>query len=1025
MQRSLPVESRRVEQLSRATVSHAGMNSGEDGSVRAMPSRQDVAPALETSAWGAAIDGKNGVGGGVGAKKGDKKLPLEPKIVDRRGRGRGRVGGERREDAQEVSLYVPPFRARQQEKEREEDEDADRDPDKENLRLQEAGWGAMKKAIIGVVNRVNADNVRECTLELFRLNLIRGKGVFCKALQRAQVASPDFSSVYAALVAVVNTRMPEVTALLLDRLVDQLKVAYESQDRIVCFCTARFFAHLFNQQVVNELLLLEFISSCLMDPSDGSTELVVTVLRECGVLMSERAPRALEHVFQKLREVLHDNLIGHRTQVMVEGLMELRRKKFREGEVLPPSLDLVEDEDAIPHFPSLEDEDTGDILMELNAFRIDPMYDENERLYDGVRLAILGPDRLHRLSPAVVEAAPATDEGMRHVERNWALEAPAANKNAPSTDMTEADLVNFRRTVYLSIMSAASYEECAHKLRIRMFKNPGKEGELCNMIIECCIQEKTFLRYYGLLGQRFCMMNRTYVARFEEAFATHYATIHRLDTRKIRNLGNFYASLLSADALPWSLLELVHLSEEETTASSRIFLKILFQEMARTLGTSNLVERFRDEDVARHLTGVLPTDSPQMARFAINFFTSIGLGELTEDLRERLQSMRQRPVRGATSSSSSDSSSSTSSSDTSSSSVGSLSQSGGDDGHREESAKRNSGKRHADSMSPSPSPRASKYPRSHTSPADVGQDRRWRPSPADGVEPRGAQLMSGLLARDASFGRGHGRGLRGSMAGNAAPGMGRGRGRDLTRPAWMVEGDRVGPSSNDERDKRDREADSRGAEPSQRGSRLERTSRGMPGDRRPARADDSRRQRGAFRESRREREAGSYEGARGRSKSNGSRRRSLSRSPSPRRYEDTSDSDSESRYRSRYRRDRYRSGYSREGSHSRSRSRSRSNRYSRSRSPHRRSSSPSPPPRSPRRRRSRSASRRRSRSPRRWGSPSPARASRTRDISPDGTQGRHSRRDRHLSSSLSPETRHRREPGFRYKNDELGRSRDT
>ncbi len=35
------------------------------------------------------------------------------------------------------------------------------------------------------------------------------------------------------------------------------------------------------------------------------------------------------------------------------------------------------------------------------------------------------------------------------------------------------------------------------------------------MIIECCSQERTFKRFYGLLAQRFCYVNKTYAELFE------------------------------------------------------------------------------------------------------------------------------------------------------------------------------------------------------------------------------------------------------------------------------------------------------------------------------------------------------------------------------------------------------------------------------------------------------------------------------------------------------------------------------
>jgi pre-mRNA-splicing factor CWC22 len=76
-------------------------------------------------------------------------------------------------------------------------------------------------------------------------------------------------------------------------------------------------------------------------------------------------------------------------------------------------------------------------------------------------------------------------------------------------DMTGTNDVHLRRTLYLTIMSAASYEEAGHKL-LKLGLPQGKEGELCRMIIDCCSQERTFLRFYALLAQRFCVKFAAY-----------------------------------------------------------------------------------------------------------------------------------------------------------------------------------------------------------------------------------------------------------------------------------------------------------------------------------------------------------------------------------------------------------------------------------------------------------------------------------------------------------------------------------
>ncbi len=63
----------------------------------------------------------------------------------------------------------------------------------------------------------------------------------------------------------------------------------------------------------------------------------------------------------------------------------------------------------------------------------------------------------------------------------------------PIRDFTETDLINLRRTIYLTIMSAMDFEEAGHKL-LKIALADGQEVEVVTMLIECCSQEKTFLR---------------------------------------------------------------------------------------------------------------------------------------------------------------------------------------------------------------------------------------------------------------------------------------------------------------------------------------------------------------------------------------------------------------------------------------------------------------------------------------------------------------------------------------------------
>jgi len=99
----------------------------------------------------------------------------------------------------------------------------------------------------------------------------------------------------------------------------------------------------------------------------------------------------------------------------------------------------------------------------------------------------------------------------------------------------------------------------------------------------------------------------------------------------------FFAHILHSDAIPWTVLDRIHLNEEETNSSKRIFVKILFKELTEYLGMKKVNERLQDPEMTEFFKYLLPKDNPKNTRFAINYFTAIGLGGLTVDLRAHLK----------------------------------------------------------------------------------------------------------------------------------------------------------------------------------------------------------------------------------------------------------------------------------------------------------------------------------------------------------------------------------------------------
>ncbi|KAN0115923.1 hypothetical protein V8E52_006463 [Russula decolorans] len=539
-------------------------------------------------------------------------------------------------------VYMPPARLRALQ--------AAAGQDRNSAEYQRLSWDALRKSITGIVNRINVGNIKHVVPELFSENLIRGRGLFARSIMKAQSASLPFTPVFAALVSIINSKLPMIGELLLHRLISQFRRAFKRNDKTVCHSTTTFIGHLVNQCVAHELIALQILVLLLERPTDDSIEIAVGFTREVGAFLQENSPKANATVFERFRAVLNEGNISHRVQYMIEVLMQVRKDKYKDNPILPEGLDLVEEEEQVTHEIQLEE----DLKVEegLNIFKFDPNYLENDEKYNGIKAEILGEG--------------SSDEESGSEEGDSEDDDEAVPEKEGIEDRTETNLVNLRRVIYLTIMNALNYEEAVHKL-LKVQLKEGEEIELANMVIECCSQERSYSTFYGLVSERFCKLNRVWNECYERAFESYYETIHRYETNRLRNIARLFGHLFANDAMSWAVLQVIKMNEDDTTSSSRIFVKIMMQEVTESMGLPTLKERFADAEVKALCTGMFPLDNPKNTRFAINYFTSIGLGALTEDMREHLKNaprliMEQRRAMLEAESSSSDSSSDTDSS---------------------------------------------------------------------------------------------------------------------------------------------------------------------------------------------------------------------------------------------------------------------------------------------------------------------------------------------------------------------------
>lgn len=234
-------------------------------------------------------------------------------------------------------------------------------------------------------------------------------------------------------------------------------------------------------------------------------------------MLSDLTPQGVIAIFERFKGILHEGEANRRVQYTIESLFNVRKSKFKNHPGVVPELDLIEEEDRITHEISLDQEFDPD--EKSNFFQFDPEFEKSEAEWDLIKKEILGEEE-QRINKRIDEL----DEE----------ESSESEEEEKIEDITEQDLMNLRKTIYLVIASSVDFEEAVHKL-MKMNIREGQEIELCNMVVECCMQERTYLRFFGNIGERLCLLNPVYVEKFQDAFEKQFATVHRLDTNKLRN----------------------------------------------------------------------------------------------------------------------------------------------------------------------------------------------------------------------------------------------------------------------------------------------------------------------------------------------------------------------------------------------------------------------------------------------------------------------------------------------------------
>src|SRR5271156_1742219 len=118
---------------------------------------------------------------------------------------------------------------------------------------------------------------------------------------------------------------------------------------------------------------------------------------------------------------------------MIEVLFQVRKDGYKDNPIIPPELDLVEEEEAITHYLSLDDELDGQ--EGLGVFKFDEEYEQNEQRYNEIKTEILG------------DGSDDEDENDSDDSDDDDDDEPEEKKQLEIQDETNTNIINLRKTI--------------------------------------------------------------------------------------------------------------------------------------------------------------------------------------------------------------------------------------------------------------------------------------------------------------------------------------------------------------------------------------------------------------------------------------------------------------------------------------------------------------------------------------------------------------------------------------------------
>lgn len=429
---------------------------------------------------------------------------------------------------------------------------------------------ALRRRLRGLLNRLSESNVESITQEIAALFRSVPRGVGCQLIGDEVLAScsrgprgnEQYAAVFASFVAGMTCLVGmDFSAKILSSLAKSFEDEYSKDDGL----SLRNLTLLFSYLCIFDVIASDLVYDLLTVLSKRLTELdvstVLTILQCCGMKLRGDDPGAMKDFVLSVQNSV--SRLKSRSAGQEDGKADIHSKRMEF--MLETICDIKNNKKRPKEDPSHHTR----IKKWLQKLKSEDI------LLRGLTWSkLLDPEKKGQwwLSGDV----PATAGNIENVAAVISKEVVEAQK---LVQLAAAQRMNtdIRRAIFCIIMSAEDYVDAFDKI-LRLDLSGKQDREIMRVIVDCCLQEQTFNKYYVVLASKLCSHDKNHKFSLQYCIWDRFKELDTMELNRSMNLAKLVAEMLANFSLSLATLKVVNLANPvEMTPKKIMHFRMVFE----------------------------------------------------------------------------------------------------------------------------------------------------------------------------------------------------------------------------------------------------------------------------------------------------------------------------------------------------------------------------------------------------------------------------------------------------------------